>query len=156
MHHRCGSPIQRILRAHGDRPRGQQVCFAWIGRAWEHTTVTISWQKQSDGGLGPSRVAITTITTRRPGEGSCQDRSAGNNRVCSFGSDGASAGRRADGTNTTDALNWSSRRAQLSSSCTRHTHHRRSSLPAAAAIAALASTSRRSSTNTIPRAPPRL
>lgn len=38
--------------AHGDRPRGQQVCYASIGRAWEHTTVTKSWQKQSDGVLG--------------------------------------------------------------------------------------------------------
>ena len=38
--------------AHGDRQRGQQVCYASIGRAWEHTTVTKSWQKQSDGVLG--------------------------------------------------------------------------------------------------------
>jgi len=45
--------------AHGDRQRGQQVCFASIGRAWEHTTVTKPWQKQSDEVLGlagqPSR-----------------------------------------------------------------------------------------------------
>lgn len=38
--------------AHGDRQRGQQVCYASIGRAWVHTTVTESWQQQSDGVLG--------------------------------------------------------------------------------------------------------
>jgi hypothetical protein len=33
-------PMQRILRAHGDRQqqRGQQACCAGIAGAWAHTT----------------------------------------------------------------------------------------------------------------------
>jgi hypothetical protein len=127
----CSNPIWRILRAHGDRQRGQQVCYASIVRAWAHTSVTRSWQRQSDSVLGRSRVP----SRRSRPEGLVRAAARTTAPGTTSASDGVTSVCRPDV--PTDS-NGSSR---ASSHRDAHMHtSTRSALPAAAAITAPAST----------------